>query len=64
MMRELIGSPVQISVGQLLVFKAHSNRVGPQLNLRLEQLMQAHVLCIIFLRLIPLDENLSALVFR
>ena len=26
--------------------------------------MQAHVLCIIFLRLIPFDEKFSALVFR
>ena len=64
MMRELIGSPVQISVGQLLVFKADRNRVGSQLGLLLEQLLQTRVLSIGFVCLIPLDEKLSTLVFR
>ena len=57
-MCELVGTTVQFSIGELLVFKDHGDGVRSFLNLSFEQLMGAPVLGVIGLGVVPLDQEL------
>ncbi len=70
-MSELIGSPVQLAVGQLVFFAAilrismkdHRDIIGSPLHLRLEQLLHATVPRKLVPGLIPLHHHLLPLLF-
>ena len=57
-MSELVGAPVQFSIGQLQVRKNHRDGVWSFLDLSFEQLVDALVLGIVDLGVVPLDQEL------
>src|SRR6516164_7289119 len=56
-MRQLVGSPVQLAITQLLTLTHHGNGSGNSLHLLLKQLMHALVSRILRFRLVPLVQN-------
>ncbi len=59
-MSQLVGAAIQFSIGQLLVFKDHCDGGWSSLDLSFEQMMDALVLGIVGLRVIPLDQQLMS----
>ena len=56
---QLIGSRVQLTVCQLLVFKDRRHGVGRAPHLRLKQLMNAGILGEVGCGVVPVDQNLT-----
>src|SRR4029450_8962510 len=61
MMSELVGTVVQLPVGQLLIFECDCYALWGSFHLRLKQFMDTRFAGVIRGRLVPLDQQLMAL---
>ena len=60
-MRELVRARVQLAIGQLLAAKFSRDRFGSPGDLRFEQLMDACILRVIDLIVVPFNQQLMTL---
>ena len=60
-MSELIGSPIHLVIGELLLLRDYRHRLWCAFHLRLEERMQAELGWIVALALIPVNKDLTTL---
>src|ERR1700738_523609 len=60
-MSKLVGSLIQFTVAELLIFKDQSRTIGRTHNLRFKQLMETAIFWVSRLRSVPLDKQLMTL---
>src|SRR5437899_12543199 len=60
MVRELIGSPIQLTIGKTLILKNYRCRVRRSLHLRLEEMMNTLITWVVRLGRIPFHQELAA----
>src|SRR5579864_3540686 len=60
MVRQLIGSTVELSIGQLLVLKNHRSRIRRFARLLLEELMNTSILPVVGVSIVPFKQQLMS----